>query len=238
MGSNEGLDYTTLGNDPMLAADYDANVERLTAGKGRKQLEKAFFPTSPRGAARRSRTRSCRWPARTTGSSSRSSTASTTMRLTAGNKAFTQTWINTYGHCVFSEQEVTARSSRSTSSGSARSAARTGRNRRPTDISNACLGLPGGVDGDTCSFNTAFSPGAIYDRIPAARIGRRQRKHRKRSRRSRDAISEALGCGSRGPHSLASSTAHSGRHAVQNHIGDRSLGKLLRDSYTQPTAVT
>ena len=75
IGFNDTLDYTTLGDDPDLAADYDVNVERLTKGKGRKQLSKTGLATSPRAWARRSPIRSCRWPERTTGWSFRSSTA-------------------------------------------------------------------------------------------------------------------------------------------------------------------
>jgi hypothetical protein len=35
-----------------------------------------------------------------------------------------------------------------------------------TDISDLCLALPGGVQGDTCNFNTSFTPNSLYDRIP------------------------------------------------------------------------
>jgi hypothetical protein len=85
--------------------------------------------------------------------------------LTAGNKAYTQTWINTYGHCVFSEQEVTALFTKYFEWLGPAEGPR-GTQPTATDIANACLALPGGVDGDTCNFNSAFSPGAIYDRIP------------------------------------------------------------------------
>ena len=53
IGFNDTLDYTSLGDDPMLAADYDASVERLTAGKGRKILRKAFWTDFTKGMARR-----------------------------------------------------------------------------------------------------------------------------------------------------------------------------------------
>lgn len=165
IGFNEGLDYTTLGNDPMLAAAYDANVERLTAGKGRKQLKKAFFPDFTKGFGKK-----VSYPILSMAGANDWLVIPEFNRvyddaLTAGNKAFTQTWINTYGHCVFSEQEVTALFTKyfewlGPVGGPY------GTQPTATDISNACLGLPGGVDGDTCNFNTAFSPGAIYDRIP------------------------------------------------------------------------
>ncbi len=165
IGFNEGLDYTTLGDDPMLAADYDVNVERVPAAKGRKQLKKAFHPDFTKGFGKK-----VAYPILSMAGANDWLVIPEFNRvygdaLAAGSKPFTQTWIETYGHCVFSEQEVTAVFTKyfewlgpdGGPNGSQPSA---------TDISNACLALPGGVQGDTCNFDLAFSPGAIYDRIP------------------------------------------------------------------------
>jgi dienelactone hydrolase len=165
IGLNDTLDYTTLGSDPLLAADYDANVQRLTAGEGRKPLSKASNPDFTKGFPKK-----VSYPILSMAGANDwlvipEFNRVFTDALTAGGKAYTQTWIDTYGHCVFSEQEITALFTKyfewlgpvGGPYGTQPTAA---------DIESACLALPGGVDGDTCNFNTAFSPGAIYDRIP------------------------------------------------------------------------
>lgn len=165
IGWNDTVDYTALGSDPMLAADYDANVERLTAGKGRKQLRKAFFPDFTKGPGKK-----VAYPILSMAGANDwlvipEFNRVYTDALALGNKAFTQTWIETYGHCVFSEQEITALFTKyfewlGPVGGPY------GTQPTATDISNACLALPGGVQGDTCNFDLAFSPAAIWDRIP------------------------------------------------------------------------
>jgi pimeloyl-ACP methyl ester carboxylesterase len=165
IGFNDTLDYTTLGSDPMLAADYDDNVERLTAGKGRKQLRKAFWPDFTKGRGKK-----VSYPILSMAGANDWLVIPEFNRvyadaLAAGNKAFTQTWIETYGHCVFSEQEMTALFTEyfewlGPVGGPY------GVQPTATDISNTCLALPGGVAGDTCNFDLAFAPGAIYDRVP------------------------------------------------------------------------
>jgi pimeloyl-ACP methyl ester carboxylesterase len=165
IGFNEGLDYSTLGNDQMLAADYDANVERVTAGSGRKKLRKAFWPDFTKGFGKK-----VAYPILSMAGANDWLVIPEFNRvyddaLTAGNKAFTQTWIESYGHCVFSEQEVRAIFTKyfewlGPVGGPY------GTQPTATDISTACLALPGGVQGDTCNFDLGFSPGAIYDRVP------------------------------------------------------------------------
>jgi hypothetical protein len=165
IGFNETLDYTWLGDDPILAADYEVNVERVTAGKGRKQLRKASWPDFTKGFGKK-----VAYPILSMAGANDWLVIPEFNRvyddaLTAGNKAHTQTWIETYGHCVFSEQEVTALFTKyfewlGPVGGP------NGTQPTPTDIANACLAQPGGVEGDTCNFNDAFAPGAIYDRIP------------------------------------------------------------------------
>jgi hypothetical protein len=165
IGFNEGLDYSALGDDETLAADYDANVERVPAAKGRKILRKYSWPDFTKGFGKK-----VAYPILSMAGANDwlvipEFNRVYTDALTAGGKDYTQTWIDTYGHCVFSEQEVTALFTKYFEwlgpYGGSRGAQPTA-----TDISNACLGLPGGVEGDTCNFNLAFSPGAIYDRIP------------------------------------------------------------------------
>ena len=165
IGFNDTLDYTALGTDPMLAADYDANVERLTAGKGRKQLRKVFWPDFTKGVGKK-----VSYPILSMAGANDWLVIPEFNRvyddaLTAGNKEYTQTWIESYGHCVFSQQEITALFTKyfqwlGPVGGPY------GVQPTATDVSNACLALPGGVQGDTCNFDLAFSPGAIYDRVP------------------------------------------------------------------------
>jgi len=165
IGFNEGLDYSSLGTDTGLAADYNTNVERVPAGKGRKKLRKASWPDFTTGVGKK-----VAYPILSMAGANDWLVVPEFNRvyddaLTAGNKAFTQTWIDTYGHCVFSAQEITALFTKyfewlGPVGGPY------GTQPTATDISNACLALPGGVQGDTCNFNLAFSPGAIYDRIP------------------------------------------------------------------------
>ncbi|MCC6848583.1 MAG: hypothetical protein IT294_08790 [Deltaproteobacteria bacterium] len=165
IGFNDTLDYTGLGNDPMLAADYDANVERLTAGKGRKLLRKAFWPDFTKGFGKK-----VAYPILSMAGANDWLVVPEFNRvyddaLTAGGKAHVQTWIETYGHCVFSEQEVTALFTKyfewlGPVGGPY------GPPPTEADISNACLALPGGVAGDTCNFDLAFTANAVFDRIP------------------------------------------------------------------------
>jgi len=140
-------------------------VKRYTAGKGRKQLRKAFWTDFTKGPGKR-----VAYPILSMAGANDwlvipEFNRVYTDALTAGNKAYTQTWIDTYGHCVFSEQEVTALFTKYFEWLGPADGER-GPQPTATDIANACLALPGGVDGDTCNFNSAFTPGAIYDRIP------------------------------------------------------------------------
>ena len=165
VGLNDALDYTSQGTDAVLAAAFDAGVERLSFGTGRKKLRKASWPDFAKGKGKK-----VSYPILSMAGANDWLVIPEfqrvfTQALTDGGKLFTQTWIDTYGHCVFSEQEITALFTKYFEwLGPAGGPYGT----QPTaaDIENACLALPGGVDGDTCNFNTTFSPGAIYDRIP------------------------------------------------------------------------
>ena len=135
------------------------------AGKGRKQLRKAFWTDFTKGPGKR-----VAYPILSMAGANDwlvipEFNRVFTDALTLGSKAYTQTWIDTYGHCVFSEQEVTALFTKYFEWLGPADGER-GPQPTATDIANACLALPGGVDGDTCNFNSAFTPGAIYDRIP------------------------------------------------------------------------
>ena len=165
IGLNDTIDYTGLGANPTLAADYDANVKRLTFGVGRKILRKASWPDFTKGKGKK-----VAYPILSMAGANDWLVIPEFQRvyttaLTTGGKAFTQTWIDSYGHCVFTEQEITALFTEyfdwlGPVGGP------NGPQPSPADIEAACLALPGGVNGDTCNFNNAFSPGAIYDRIP------------------------------------------------------------------------
>lgn len=165
IGFNDTLDYTALGDDPLLAADYDANVARVTAGKGRARLRKAFWPDFTKGFGKR-----VSYPILSMAGANDWLVIPEFNRvyadaLAAASKPYTQTWIETYGHCVFSEEETTALFTKyfdwlGPAGGPY------GPQPTAADISNTCLALPGGVAGDTCNFDLTFSPGAIYERLP------------------------------------------------------------------------
>jgi hypothetical protein len=165
IGLNDTLDYTSIGDNPTLAADFDANVERLTFGGGRKKLRKVFWTDFTTGKGKK-----VDYPILSMAGANDWLVIPEFQRvytdaLTLGGKAFTQTWIDTYGHCVFSEQETTALFAHYFNWLGPVDGAN-GPQPAAADIHASCLALPGGIDGDTCNFNTAFTPGAIYDRIP------------------------------------------------------------------------
>jgi hypothetical protein len=165
IGFNDTLDYSSLGTDPTLAADYNANVERLTAGKGRKKLRNTPWPDFTKGKGKK-----VSYPILSMAGANDWLVIPEFNRvyddaLTAGNKMFTQTWIDTYGHCVFSQQEVTALFT-TYFAWLGPVGGPYGTQPTKADVSAACLAQPGGSQGDTCNFDDSFSPGAIYNRIP------------------------------------------------------------------------
>ena len=158
------LDYATMGVGGPLAASFDADVKRLAQGKGRKKLTKAYFPDYTKGKGGK-----IEYPILAMAGAADWLVIPEFQRvfttaLTTGGKAHTQTWIDTFGHCVFSEEETTAVFNEffdwlgpvGGPYGTQPSAA---------DVEAECIAL-GGVDGVTCNFNDAFVPGPIYDRIP------------------------------------------------------------------------
>jgi hypothetical protein len=164
IGLNDTLVYDTMGTDPLLAADYDAGVQRLTAGKGRKTLSKYSNPDFTKGKGAK-----VDYPVMMMAGARDWLVLPEfgnvfTTAMTTGAKPYTQTWIDTYGHCVFTEEETTAVFNKFFEwLGPVDGAPGT----QPTaaDVAAECIAV-GGVDGDTCNFNNAFVPGNIYDRIP------------------------------------------------------------------------
>lgn len=164
IGLNDTLDYTPLGSNPVLSAAFDAGVERLVEGKGRKKLSKAYNPIFTKGKGKK-----IEYPILAMAGAAdwlvipQFQTVFTDA-LDDGAKAYTQTWIDTFGHCVFSEEETTAVFNKFFEwLGPLEGPAGT----QPTaaDVEAECIAL-GGIDGDTCNFNDAFSAGVISDRIP------------------------------------------------------------------------
>jgi hypothetical protein len=159
------LDYSTIGSNPTLAATYDAAVERLPYQKGRKILDKYSHPDFTKGKASK-----VAYPILQMSGANDWLVIPEFQRvfntaLDTGGKAHTQTWINTFGHCVFTPEEVTAVFNKFFEwLGPVGGPAGT----QPTaaEVHQECLDI-GGVEGTTCNFNDSFVPGYLYNRIPA-----------------------------------------------------------------------
>ncbi len=167
IGFNSGpdLDYTSMGTDLALAAEYNVGVKRLTKGSGRAKLTKASYPDFTKGKGKKvaypilSMAGAQDWLVIPPFQSVYDRAAQ------IGGKLLTQTWIHTYGHCVFTEQETAALFQEyfawldSADLAAAQPSAE--------DIKQACLALPDGIDGDTCNFDTSYVNTNLDDRIPA-----------------------------------------------------------------------
>ncbi len=192
IGLNDTLDYSVIGTDSGLADDFNAprlcslnsmitctddgdcpegagtcegGVQRLTKGPGRSKLTKASYPDFTVGKGAK-----VEYPILLMAGANDWLVIPEfervyTTALTTGAKDYTQTWIDTFGHCVFTEEEITALFNEYFTwlgpyggSGGTQPSAQ--------DVEDACLALPTGVDGDTCNFNSSFSPGYLSDRIP------------------------------------------------------------------------
>lgn len=163
IGLNDTLDYKGMGTNPVAAAALDAGVERLTAGKGRKTLSKASYPDFVKGKGSK-----VNYPVLMMAGAADWLVLPEfggvfTTAMTTGNKAFTQTWIDTFGHCVFTLEETTAVFTKffewlGPLGGP--------RGDQPTkqQIAAACVAIGGGEG--TCNFNSSFVPGNLFDRIP------------------------------------------------------------------------
>lgn len=164
IGLNDTLDYSAMGSDLPLATSFDAGVERLPLGKGRKKLAKAFNPDYTKGKGKK-----LAYPILSMAGAADWLVIPEFQRvfttaLDDAQKDYTQTWIDTFGHCVFTEQETTAVFNKffewlgplDGPQGPQPTAA---------DVEAECIAL-GGVDGVDCNFNDSFVPGAVFDRIP------------------------------------------------------------------------
>jgi len=164
IGLNDTLDYSTIGTGGPLAVSLEAGIKRLSEGKGRKKLNKAYNPIFTKGRGSK-----VGYPILSMAGAADWLVLPEFQRvftdaLTDGGKAYTQTWIDTFGHCVFTEQEMTA-------------VVNTffdwlgpvdgpyGTQPTAVDVEAECIAV-GGIDGDTCNFNSAFTPDALSDRIP------------------------------------------------------------------------
>jgi hypothetical protein len=164
IGLNADLDYTTIGEGGPLAEDFDAGVERLPESDGRKSLNKAYNPTYTKGKGK-----SVDYPIVSMAGAADWLVIPEFQQvfqnaLALGEKANTQTWIDTFGHCVFTEEETRAVFNKFFEwLGPLEGPAGT----QPTaaEIEQECLDL-GGVDGVDCNFNTAYVAAPLHQRIP------------------------------------------------------------------------
>jgi hypothetical protein len=192
IGLNADLDYSSIGDDGSLASAFNGpryctlnpaqsciidsdcqatgaglctgGVKRLPESNGRKLLNKAFNPEYTKG-----RGKGVDYPIVSMAGAADWLVLPEfqqvfTNALSLGGKANTQTWIDTFGHCVFSEEETTAVFNKFFEwLGPLEGPAGT----QPTaaDIEQECIDL-GGVDGVDCNFNGAFVPSPLHERIP------------------------------------------------------------------------
>lgn len=151
-GWNDGITYTA---DPGL----DAGIERVSAGPGRKKLNKAFFVDYTRGKGSK-----IEYPIVHLANNDDFLTIpgfqSVFMQATDdGAKARTSAWIDAGGHCNFSPEEIEATANEFldwVNGGTQPTAA---------DLEAACLALPSG-NASTCRFDLGFTPPLLTDRAP------------------------------------------------------------------------
>ena len=158
------LDYSALGDNSVLSTEFDNEVKRLVKGKGRATLNKFSNPNFLKGKGKKVAYPIVMMAGAADWLVIPEFERVFTTALTDGSKAHTMTWIDTFGHCVFTEQEVTATFNKFFEwLGPFEGPPGT----QPTklDIHNACLALPGG-EASTCNFNDTFAPDALLDRIP------------------------------------------------------------------------
>jgi hypothetical protein len=165
VGLNDAVDYSTIGVGGPLAASFQMDVERMTLGKGRKSLAKAYNPNFTKGKGSK-----ITYPVLALAGDADwlvipefQSVFNTA--LSDGSIAFTQTWTDPFGHCVYTAEETTAVFNKffewlgpvDGDQGAQPTAA---------DVAAECIAI-GGVDGSTCNFNDSYVPGKLFDRIPA-----------------------------------------------------------------------
>ncbi|HYC56146.1 MAG TPA: hypothetical protein VEL28_14525 [Candidatus Binatia bacterium] len=160
------LDYTSIGENPALAAQYDAAVQRMTRGAGRAALSKATLIDFTKGKGK-----AVDYPILSMAGSADWLVIPEFQKVFTdaaeiGGKLLTQAWVSTYGHCTFTEEETTALFLEYFEWLDSADHAAT----QPThaEIAARCVSAEvGGVEGDTCNFDLDFEPGELHDRIPA-----------------------------------------------------------------------
>jgi hypothetical protein len=192
IGLNADLDYSSIGSGGPLAESFNdprycsldvmqtcvtdddceltnageclGGVKRLPESKGRKLLGKAYNPDYTKG-----RGKGVEYPIVSMAGAADWLVLPEfqqvfTNALALGEKANTQTWIDTFGHCVFTEEETTAVFNKFFE-WLGPPAGPGGMKPTPESIEQECFDL-GGVDGDTCNFNTTYVPEPLHERIP------------------------------------------------------------------------
>jgi hypothetical protein len=164
IGFNDTLDYAAMGDDAPLAAELNTDIKRLTFGVGRKKLTKASYPDFTKGRGKK-----VSYPLVMMAGAADwlvipefGNVYKTA--LVNGGKAHTQTWIDTFGHCVFTPEETKAVYDKFFEWMGPFGGTR-GPQPSAADIHQRCRDL-GGVDGVTCNFNDTYVPGNVYERIP------------------------------------------------------------------------
>jgi hypothetical protein len=148
----------------MDAGDCVGGVKRLPESKGRKLLAKAYNPEYTKGKGKGvdypivSMAGAADWLVIPEFQQVFQSA------LSLGSKPNTQTWIDTFGHCVFTEEETRAVFNKffewlGPPAGPA------GTQPTAAQIEQECFNL-GGVDGVDCNFNTAYVAAPLHERIP------------------------------------------------------------------------
>ncbi|HYC56445.1 MAG TPA: hypothetical protein VEL28_16050 [Candidatus Binatia bacterium] len=160
------LDYTTIGENPTLAAIYDAEVQRMTRGPGRGALAKSTLIDFTKGKGK-----AVDYPILSMAGSADWLVIPEFQKVFTdaaeiGGKLLTQTWVGTYGHCTFTEEETAALFLEYFDW--LDSADHVATQPTETDIAARCVSAEvGGIEGDTCNFDLGYAAAELHDRIPA-----------------------------------------------------------------------
>ncbi len=166
-GWNEGLDYSVIGSDPVLAAAFDAAVPRLTPGKGRKKLAKNTLVSFLKGKAKKvnypimSLAGNQDWVCIPEFQKFLADTA------TEGGKELEQIWGSAAGHCQYTPFEIEAVVREYFDWLDTFDPINHLGEDRPDGASTEarCLALSGATPAD-CNFDNAFTPPALNTRMP------------------------------------------------------------------------
>jgi dienelactone hydrolase len=158
-GWNQGLDYSVF--DP----DFDAWVPRFGPGPGRKKMAQNSWVDFTSGTARRVNYPILSFAGRADHICPPEFQKVYADAAALGGKDHALIWGSTGGHCVFTPFELRAVVEAYLEW---LDTYRTPAERKPTttDVLERCLALPG-ASPSQCNFDTAFTPGALADRVPA-----------------------------------------------------------------------